>query len=355
MFKSIEREILQRPVTAALRREFLQHDYERLHSFCLLIYATSIGIWFLFDLIVSFEGNQGFSIASVLFLVLLYALLGALQFIAEARHFYLLNLLFVACYCIGLRLVIAGIPQALQPAWLTLAGSTMLYGATVMPLNRPAMFAVTALVCSLLFPIPSTADGALHTTLILGYWLFIIGLTLYAYLHHSRAKLHNFAMAHLLLGQAYMDALTEIPNRRAFISRVEQLMRTAGEPPCFLAMIDIDDFKKVNDRFGHDIGDQVLKHVATQIRQVMADQQYARLGGEEFGIYLQGLSRQEAEGRVEALCRQVREAPSDHPVTISIGLAQIAPGDGLSQALIKADKALYVSKRNGKNRYTYAA
>lgn len=114
----------------------------------------------------------------------------------------------------------------------------------------------------------------------------------------------------------------------------------------------IDDFKKVNDRYGHDIGDDVLKRVAAEIREVMAGCQFARLGGEEFGIYLSEMSRAEAEVRIDLLCRSVRDLPSAHPVTISIGVAHL-DGDTLTKALIKADEALYDSKRTGKDKYTF--
>lgn len=94
-------------------------------------------------------------------------------------------------------------------------------------------------------------------------------------------------------------------------------------------------------------------HVAAEIREVMAGCQFARLGGEEFGIYLSGMSRAEAELRIDLLCRSIRDLPSAHPVTISIGVAHLDDGDTLTKALIKADEALYDSKRTGKDKYTF--
>ena len=356
MLKTIEREVLQRPITSALRKEFLQYEYERQHTFCLLVYAVSIAIWFLFDLIVSFQGGQGFTFYSVLTLVLLYVQLAALQIIRKAWQFSLFNLLFALSYAIGLRLIISGLPVILQPVWATLAASTMLYCASILPLRTWGFAGVVALVWLLLSPVFSPVEvGPFRMTLLVCYWLFLTGVITYSFLHTREAKLRSFVMANLLLDQAYLDVLTEIPNRRAFMHNVERQILEAGEQRQYLAMVDVDDFKKVNDRFGHDIGDEVLKHVARQLRHVMDGQQFARLGGEEFGIYLLGLTRLEAEQRVDELCRQVREAPSEPPVTISIGLAQLNPGDSLSQMLIKADRALYESKHNGKNRFTYAA
>lgn len=356
MFKTVEQEALQRPITAALRQEFQQYEYERQHSFCLLIYAISIGIWFLFDLIVSFQGGQGFTLYSVLALVLLYAQLAILQGIRKAWQFDLFNLVFALSYGIGLRLIIDGLPVILQPVWATLSASAMLYCASILPLRTWAFAGVMVLDWLLLSPIfGSTEVGPFRMTLLISYWLFFTGIISYNFHHTREARLRNFAMAKLLLDQAYIDVLTEIPNRRAFMLNVERQMQDAGERRQYLAMVDVDDFKKVNDRFGHDIGDEVLKHVGRQLKHVMNGHEFARLGGEEFGIYLCGLTRLEAEQAVDELCRQVREAPSEPPVTVSIGLALLGPGDSLSQALIKADKALYESKHNGKNRFTYAA
>lgn len=356
MFKTIEREALQRPITAALRQEFLQYEYERQHSFCLLVYAISIGIWFLFDLIVSFQGGQGFTLYSVFALVLLYAQLAVLQGIGKAWQFDLFNLFFALIYGVGLRLIIDGLPVILQPVWATLSASAMLFCASVLPLRAWAFGGVVTLAWLLLSPVFSPIEaGPFRTTLLISYWLFLTGIISYSFHHTGEAKLRNFVMAKLLLDQAYIDALTDIPNRRAFMLNVERRINAADGQRQYLAMVDIDDFKKVNDRYGHDIGDEVLKHVGRQLKHVMNGHEFARLGGEEFGIFLCGLTRLEAERAVDELCRQVREAPSEPPVTISIGLALLGPGDNLNQALIKADRALYESKHNGKNRFTYAA
>lgn len=355
MFQTLEREALQLPLTPALRKEFQQHEFEQQHTFCLLVYAISIGIWFLFDLIISFQGGQGFTPYSVIILVVLYAQLAILQGIRTGWHFELFNVVFALSYAYGLRLIVAGLPAVLQPVWATLAASAMVYCASVLPLRSAAFAAVLGAAWLLLSPLSSPVEvGPFRMTLLICFWLFLSGIISYSYWHTTQAKLRSFVMARLLLDQAYIDALTDIPNRRAFMLNVEQQMRETSEQRQYLAMVDVDDFKKVNDRFGHDIGDEVLKHVARQLRRVMEQHQYARLGGEEFGIFLFGLTRLEAEQAVAELCCQIREAPSEPPVTVSIGLALVTPGESLSQSLIKADRALYESKHNGKNRFTYA-
>ncbi|MCY1371089.1 diguanylate cyclase (GGDEF) domain protein [compost metagenome] len=98
----------------------------------------------------------------------------------------------------------------------------------------------------------------------------------------------------------------------------------------------------------------MLQRIAGNLRDGLAGFEFARLGGEEFGIYLWDLSPEDAGQLMEDLLRAVREAPTSHPATISIGLARLADGDTLNQALIKADQALYQSKHNGRDRSTYA-
>ena len=106
MFRTVESQLSRLAVTAELRAEFLQYDFERLRTFCMLVFSISIVLWFVFDLVVSFEGGQGFTIKSIYFLALLGGLTCCVPFIRKAGHFYLLNLAFVTVYCLGARLVI---------------------------------------------------------------------------------------------------------------------------------------------------------------------------------------------------------------------------------------------------------
>lgn len=83
-------------------------------------------------------------------------------------------------------------------------------------------------------------------------------------------------MSKMLLEQAYIDALTEIPNRRSFMTKAEMHQRfAADEPGHYIAMVDVDNFKRVNDQFGHDSGDVVLKRIAANIKASMHEFEYA--------------------------------------------------------------------------------
>jgi len=351
MFKTIEEYVRQQVAPAALRAEFRQHEYDTARRFCQLIFCLSIAVWLLFDLMVSYLGNQGFTWLSGLFLALMCSLTVVLGFTRKTHHFDVLNLLFIAVITLGMRLVIEGIPIALRPVWLVLGTSTVLYSVSVLPVRRWSFFCAMAITWAMLNPFYDTNIDLddLEAAMLVSYAVFLSGLVIYSYLRIRQAKLHNFYMSKLLLEQAYVDVLTEIPNRRSFMTTAQRQLQQAP-PGQWLAMIDIDNFKKVNDRFGHDVGDEVLKRVALHIRASMNGFEFARLGGEEFAILFKGLDKQRVVEHAGGLCNKVREDQTEHPVTISIGLAQIERGDSLTAALVRADQALYAAKHSGKDR-----
>lgn len=356
MLKTIETEISKQAAPPALQAEFAQHDFEKLRNFCRLTYIASIVIWLLFDLIVSIKGGQGFTVLSILFLSAMVVITIILGFVRQYRHFDVLNVIFVAVISLGIRLIIFGLSLDAQPIWLVLATSSILYSASVLPLSCWAFLAVAAVTCVILNPFLMTSMSVidLQGSLILCYFTFLCGLTIYSFFKLRRVKRYNFTMSKLLAAQAYIDTLTEIPNRRSFMSQASHVLLTQPrEHDHYLAMIDIDNFKKVNDLYGHDIGDAVLKRTATSIKAVMSNFEYARLGGEEFAVYLSGVRRTDVEALMDTLCRRIREDPHEHPVTISIGLVRVDDDDTLNQALAKADKALYASKHAGKDRFTF--
>ena len=115
MFKTIEEHVRKQVAPAALRAEFRQHEFDTSRRFCQLIFCLSITVWLIFDLIVSYLGNQGFTWLSGLFMGLLCSLTVTLGFTRRSHHFDVLNLLFIAVITLGMRLVIDGIPIALRP------------------------------------------------------------------------------------------------------------------------------------------------------------------------------------------------------------------------------------------------
>lgn len=172
---------------------------------------------------------------------------------------------------------------------------------------------------------------------------------------------------HVLQIAASHDSLTGLTNRRSFEEALGQaLSQTAGEARFALLMADLDHFKDVNDTLGHQAGDEVLRVVATRLREALRDvDSVARIGGEEFAALMRGLDASAAHLAAERVRDSIGDAPivlrTSHPgesvrITVSIGLA-IYPDDGLTAAslLESADHALYAAKQSGRNRVVNAA
>jgi diguanylate cyclase len=163
------------------------------------------------------------------------------------------------------------------------------------------------------------------------------------------------------------DALTQVANRRglqsAFEAEVSRQSRQAGADVApgdatalAVGLIDIDNFKKLNDTLGHAAGDTALKSLAAQVRERLRPADHiARFGGEEFVLLLPDTPVAEAQQALTRLQRSLTEALFLHEgrevfVTFSAGVTAWRLGEGLQAALERADEALYEAKRTGKNR-----
>jgi diguanylate cyclase len=164
---------------------------------------------------------------------------------------------------------------------------------------------------------------------------------------------------------AMTDALTNLANRKAFDEHLGRLCREADEAgqALSLAVIDIDHFKRFNDTWGHQTGDQVLRFVASVIGRVASQPRLAaRYGGEEFGLIFPGESVDKVVPVVDAVREEIgsrllkRRSTNEDlgEVTISIGVAQLRRGENMVALMERADTALYASKRGGRNRVTNA-
>nr|WP_229502886.1 sensor domain-containing diguanylate cyclase [Pseudoduganella guangdongensis] len=158
---------------------------------------------------------------------------------------------------------------------------------------------------------------------------------------------------------AFVDPLTQLPNRRLMRDRLLQALAFAARSDALVAvcMMDLDGFKAVNDTLGHGAGDAVLVEVARRLQQVVrANDTVARLGGDEFVLVLSGLGAvQEAEEVIERALHAVRfpitlEDGAVARVSASIGLA-VYPEDGLlpEELLRRSDAAMYAAKRQGRD------
>lgn len=185
----------------------------------------------------------------------------------------------------------------------------------------------------------------------------------------AAALVLGLAVMEASYGLAYRDELTGLPARRAFHDAL-----TALGGRYSIAMIDVDHFKRVNDRHGHDVGDQVLRMVATRLKRVAGGGRPFRYGGEEFTVVFGGKSREMAKAHLEEIRADIesyefkvrgaerrRKKPGKNArrrkpggkslaVTVSIGVADRSGKRSTPELVLKAaDKALYKAKKNGRN------
>ncbi|WP_422751927.1 GGDEF domain-containing protein [Micromonospora sp. WMMD708] len=146
------------------------------------------------------------------------------------------------------------------------------------------------------------------------------------------------------------DPLTGLPNRRAFYRLAATLLTDAGGQPLIAVVLDLNDFKQVNDRYGHAAGDQVLISVAQRLAAFAGDNLVARLGGDEFAGLLASPSvdRRWIDHATRRLCEAMAApiplGPCSVRVTASVGLAPVTGPTQLADALCRADAAMYRAK-----------
>ncbi|WDS34726.1 GGDEF domain-containing protein [Pseudoxanthomonas sp.] len=152
------------------------------------------------------------------------------------------------------------------------------------------------------------------------------------------------------------DALTGLPNRRALLAQLEFACVQSTRSASYFAMLDLDDFKAINERHGHEGGDEVLKALAQELRKLPDLVAKGRLGGEEFGMIALGQDSAAMRLILEGLLAEVR-ALDVHGARFgfSAGFARIQPGDRAVDVMRRADAALYAAKRRGKGRVVESA
>jgi diguanylate cyclase len=161
--------------------------------------------------------------------------------------------------------------------------------------------------------------------------------------------------------EASTDGLTGLANRRTFDRNFARFMARAakGDFRFTLAMVDIDDFKRINDDHGHQVGDRVIMCVGSLLAgHVRSSDLVARYGGEEFAVLLGQIGLAQAKPRLKALIDslaksyryELRGEPRSVTFTFSIGAAEYTDGDSAEDIIRRADEALYTAKRKGKHR-----
>jgi len=157
--------------------------------------------------------------------------------------------------------------------------------------------------------------------------------------------------------EAVIDSLTMLFNRRGFEEFAERLATNSKGRPQSLIVFDLDNFKAINDNYGHHAGDAVLEQIGSLLRHhVRASDAAVRLGGEEFAVLLYDIPQNEVYEIAERLRAEIANIRFEDrllrglTVTASIGVVELQPGEAIDRALQRADELMYTAKRTGKNR-----
>lgn len=223
--------------------------------------------------------------------------------------------------------------------------------------------AVYALRVWLVFAFPVAPGGTFYSVV----WFSIIGLESLLFLIVASFMILAMAKERSELvhkTNAMLDPLTNIPNRRAFLDAAMRRMRqrTRNPEPVTALLFDLDHFKKINDRFGHSVGDEVLRiFTAKAAAEFRSTDIMGRLGGEEFGALLFGAGEGTAVGTAERIRRALMVATAEMDgkhvdATVSVGVAVLGSDsvEEVAELLARADNALYLAKALGRNRVEVA-
>ena len=160
---------------------------------------------------------------------------------------------------------------------------------------------------------------------------------------------------------SHTDSLTGIHNRRHFmksaIAQIEKIKRTSSS--AFIILFDLDHFKKINDRYGHAVGDDVLKGVVSRVKNILRPYDlFARYGGEEFIIFVTNIDKQNAQNLAERIRLNIAEKPiicndAHISITASFGISNLLLNYNIDKSVEYADKALYIAKKEGRNKVVF--
>lgn len=257
----------------------------------------------------------------------------------------------VGIYILALGHTTAAVLAALQ---LGITASYWVFATTVanyyiLPLRSAVVF--NALSLLLVSPLLAH-DPAMGTRFLVNLLL----VNLFGYVFSRRSEDHREALRSLL----YQDTLTGIGNRRAMDHEIEAAhsLRQRHDMPVSLMVLDLDHFKRVNDRHGHQVGDEVLNQLVNAIqKRLRINDRLFRFGGEEFVLIARGTGLEGARVLAEDIRRVVAESVVEpiEGLTVSIGVAELLAEESQAEWLRRADKALFRAKNAGRNRVELSA
>lgn len=280
--------------------------------------------------------------------------------VVAARRLNLLNLLASLTAGFGVAIVLALLPRGFD---LGIAGLTMVVfaGVAITPSWRGALNGSLVVLAAANFVVLLTGQGWFTFAQINGFLVASMALAVLLSFFLEQRHLRAFLLEVQLERAATTDPLTGLYNRRYFIETAERELARARRysKPLSVLMLDIDHFKRINDTYGHPVGDEVLKLLARQAApQLRKLDVLARLGGEEFAVLLSETGGDGAALLAERLRKSlseltVRAMGATLKFTVSIGCAEVmvnSQGEDILSALERADEALYRAKESGRNR-----
>ena len=316
-------------------RSDLQLAIITLYSLCVLVF---IGPFAVFRLM---HGDILIGVADS-FLLMCFLALAALAW--NPRWTRLLANVLAAVAALGVATVIMLLD--LSPMWVlsTLVGNFLMAERRI-ALAANSLMVIVIAVQSDLFQ--NTAEHATFMSVVSMTSLF--SLIFASRVRTQRAQLHELAAR---------DGLTGAYNRRSLDTDLTQIVDTGSQQTHSLAMIDVDNFKQLNDKLGHESGDRVLKLLSLAAREsTRGGDRFYRYGGEEFVVLLPETPLAGAEVAMKNLSQEFNQVQSAdaQPVTFSAGLAEYTPGESRDAWLSRADSALRQAKRAGKDCYREAS
>ena len=155
--------------------------------------------------------------------------------------------------------------------------------------------------------------------------------------------------------KASMDPLTGLKNRRAMLNDIQEMLETLSDP-LWLVCLDLDNFKSINDQYGHDIGDQYLRRFGTMLEEMTEQNGQAyRTGGDEFAVLYSGGPAEKIEALRECYLQSFRDGEKPEFLGVSIGYEQVQDFESLAEVMKRADEMMYVEKRAKQYARGYAA
>lgn len=276
--------------------------------------------------------------------------------VVERSGFWVVAVVWLAGMAIGLAEIVDD-----ERAWQSLSPGVFMNMALLVVLAHLWYETHWALLASLVPPVASTAIGMLrfwdspeYVGRLLQYEGYVLAIAAFTYLL-SRAR--DSALVSQIESErmrilAFEDALTGLPNRRSVAERLRTLLAD-GLSPASVSVIsfDLDEFKRINDTFGHDAGDRLLRDVANLARGELPDNaMLGRWGGEEFLVLLPGHGIGAALEIAESLRLALVAYDGDGmKITASFGVSEVIPGTTVSDVLRIVDEQLYRAKRSGRN------